>query len=118
MTVIATAAEIGRQDGVGGRGRIDEGAGQSNGEEEMKSRGMRQRKAARKHKEKQRREVIQGRTRGRTTSQKQDGGRGAGRGLRMESHEVKESVQALRQSAGSIEEARAILGGVACPVLL
>ncbi|MPC54464.1 hypothetical protein E2C01_048381 [Portunus trituberculatus] len=31
-------------------------------------------------------------------------------GLRMESHEVKESVQALRQSAGSIEEARAILG--------
>ena len=39
-------------------------------------------------------------------------------GLRMESHEVKESVQALRQSAGSIEEARAILGGVACPVLL
>lgn len=34
----------------------------------------------------------------RTTRQKQDGGRGAGRGLGMESHEVKESVQALRQS--------------------
>lgn len=35
----------------------------------------------------------------RTTSRKQDGGGGAGRGPGMESHEVKESVQALRHSA-------------------
>lgn len=117
MTLIATAAEIGRQNGVGGRGRID-AAGQRNGEKDMTSRGMGHRKRRGSITTKERGEGIEGRARGRTMSPKQDGGRGAGRGLGMESHEVKESVQALRQSAGSIEEPRAILGGVACPVLL